>query len=211
MPTSSPLRLKNFEPAHALPFLTYLNITAMKVYTLTGDKGTTALASGQRVDKDCTRVEAYGTVDELNAQIGLLSHHLAENADEDARHTIFVIQNKLFNIGAYLATEGASGEPQQVYGLTEDDVKALERKIDEMEAPFRGFILPGGTLVSAQSDICRTVARRAERRVITLAKEAYVSPLVMKYLNRLSDFFFVFARFNNITANIPEIYWDKNA
>ena len=115
----------------------------------------------------------------------------------------------MFNIGAYLATDGTAESP--VYGLTEADVKLLETKIDEMEAPFRGFILPGGSLVSAQSDVCRTVARRAERRVVTLAKEAFVSPLVMQYLNRLSDFFFVFARFNNIKANITEFYWDKNA
>lgn len=183
----------------------------MKVYTLTGDKGTTALVGGQRVDKDCTRVEAYGTVDELNAQIGLLAHHIKQDAhcSEDVQQVIFAIQNKLFNIGAYLATDGTAESP--VYGLTEADVKLLETTIDEMEAPFRGFILPGGSLVSAQSDVCRTVARRAERRVVTLAKEALVSPLVMQYLNRLSDFFFVFARFNNIKANITEFYWDKNA
>lgn len=183
----------------------------MKVYTLTGDKGTTALVGGQRVDKDCTRVEAYGTVDELNAQIGLLAHHIKQDAHcgEDVQQVIFAIQNKLFNIGAYLATDGTA--ESLVYGLTEADVKLLETKIDEMEVPFRGFILPGGSLVSAQSDVCRTVARRAERRVVTLAKEAFVSPLVMQYLNRLSDFFFVFARFNNIKANITEFYWDKNA
>lgn len=181
----------------------------MKVYTLTGDKGTTALVGGQRVDKDCTRVEAYGTIDELNAQIGLLAHHLAD-ANDDVKNLIYVIQNKLFNIGAYLATDNADVEAS-VFGLTDADVKVLEQKIDEMEAPFRGFILPGGSLVSAQSDVCRTVARRAERRVVTLAKEAPVSPLVMRYINRLSDFFFVFARFNNIKANIHEFYWDKNA
>lgn len=186
----------------------------MKVYTLTGDKGTTALVGGQRVDKDCTRVEAYGTIDELNAQIGLLAHHLADadGITDDVKQLIHVIQNKLFNIGAYLATDNADAkEEAPVYGLTDADVKALEQKIDKMEAPFRGFILPGGSLVSAQSDVCRTVARRAERRVVTLAKEASVSPLVMRYINRLSDFFFVFARFNNIKANIHEFYWDKNA
>lgn len=186
----------------------------MKVYTLTGDKGTTALVGGQRVDKDCTRVEAYGTIDELNAQIGLLAHHLADadGITDDVKQLIYVIQNKLFNIGAYLATDNADAKVEApVYGLTDADVKALEQKIDEMETPFRGFILPGGSLVSAQSDVCRTVARRAERRVVTLAKEAHVSPLVMRYINRLSDFFFVFARFNNIKANIHEFYWDKNA
>ncbi len=189
----------------------------MKVYTLTGDKGTTALVGGQRVAKDCTRVEAYGTVDELNAQIGLLAHHMKQASatdGSDLQHLIFVIQNKLFNIGAYLATDNASAPQQQddvVYGLTEADVKTLEHEIDQMEAPFRGFILPGGSLVSAQADVCRTVARRAERRVITLTHEAHVAPLVLQYLNRLSDFFFVFARFNNIKAGIPEFYWDKNA
>ncbi|MDO4971813.1 MAG: cob(I)yrinic acid a,c-diamide adenosyltransferase [Bacteroidales bacterium] len=180
----------------------------MKVYTLTGDKGTTALVGGQRVDKDCVRVEAYGTVDELNAQISVLACHLKNMAGDDIQKLVYVIQNKLFNLGAYLATESNDDAP--VYGLTDADIKALEDKIDEMEAPFRGFILPGGSPVSAQCDVCRTVARRAERRVVTLAKEAPVSPLALKYLNRLSDFFFTLGRHCNLSQGIEEVYWDKN-
>ncbi|MDO4510632.1 MAG: cob(I)yrinic acid a,c-diamide adenosyltransferase [Bacteroidales bacterium] len=181
----------------------------MKVYTLTGDKGTTALVGGQRVDKDCTRVEAYGTIDELNAHIGLLACHLRQSPCGDIDKVIFAIQNKLFNIGGYLATDGTDPDVP-VYGLDEADVRLLEERIDAMEAPFRGFILPGGCLVSAQCEVCRTVARRAERRIVTLAKEVHVAPLVLQYINRLSDFFFTLARHANATQSIPETYWTKN-
>ena len=101
-----------------------------------------------------------------------------------------------------------------LYGLTPDDVTALEKMMDEMSEelpPMRGFILPGGTRLSAQADRCRTITRRAERRVVSLARIAPVEPLVLEYLNRLSDFFFVFARFNNIQNQVEEIYWDKDA
>ena len=177
-----------------------------KVYTLTGDKGTTALVGGKRVNKDDARVEAYGTIDELNAHLGLLAHNT--KLDEDMPKLIRKIQNKLFNIGAYLATENAT-EP---FGLTQDDVALLEKRIDEMDAglpPMQGFILPGGSRLSALCDICRTITRRAERRVVTLSHTATVHPLVLQYLNRLSDFFFVFARFNNVQNQVEEIYWEK--
>ena len=177
-----------------------------KVYTLTGDKGTTALVGGKRVNKDDARVEAYGTIDDLNAHLGLLAHNT--KLDEDMPKLIRKIQNKLFNIGAYLATENAT-EP---FGLTQDDVALLEKRIDEMDAglpPMQGFILPGGSRLSALCDICRTITRRAERRVVTLSHTATVHPLVLQYLNRLSDFFFVFARFNNIQNQVEEIYWEK--
>lgn len=182
-----------------------------KVYTLTGDKGTTSLVGGQRVAKDDIRVEAYGTVDELNANIGLLAHN--SKLDIPGMHElIFKVQNKLFNIGAYLATQ-QENDTDPVYGLTQDDIEMLERKIDEMDEelpPMRGFILPGGTRLSALCDICRTVTRRAERRVVTLANQSPVNPLVLQFLNRLSDFFFVFARFNNVTNQVEEVLWDKN-
>lgn len=183
-----------------------------KVYTLTGDKGTTSLVGGTRVSKDDVRVEAYGTVDELNAQLGLLALDCPDDL-ADQQRLVRKIQNKLFNIGAYLATENADAD-SPVYGLRDDDITEVEHMIDLMDEalpPFRGFVLPGGSRLSAQCDICRTVARRAERRVITLSHEAPVSQLVLRYLNRLSDFFFVFARFNNVTHHFDEIYWDKNA
>ena len=153
-----------------------------KVYTRTGDAGQTSLVSGNRVSKDDVRVEAYGTIDELNS-----------------------------NIGAYLANDAKEAT---LYGLTQDDVTALEQIMDHMSEelpPMQGFILPGGTRLSAQADRCRTITRRAERRVVTLARTATVDALVLEYLNRLSDFFFVFARYNNIHNQVEEIYWDKNA
>lgn len=181
-----------------------------KVYTLTGDQGKTSLVGGKRVDKDDVRVEAYGTIDELNAHIGLLAHNSkleATGLSQDIR----IIQNKLFNIGAYLATEVDEGTP--VHGLGADDVHRLEHCIDTLDEqlpPMQGFILPGGSRLSAQCDICRTVARRAERRIITLSKQGYVAPEIIQFINRLSDFFFVFARFANFQNQTEEIYWDKD-
>ena len=183
-----------------------------KVYTLTGDKGTTSLVGGTRVSKDDVRVEAYGTVDELNAHLGLLVLECPADMSRQ-QQLVRKVQNKLFNIGAYLATENTA-EDAPVYGLNEDDVTEVEHMIDLMDealSPFRGFILPGGSRMSALCDICRTIARRAERRVITLSHDAPVSGLVLRYLNRLSDFFFVLARFNNVSHDFDEIYWDKNA
>lgn len=177
-----------------------------KIYTLTGDKGTTALVGGSRVAKDDVRVEAYGTIDELNAYLGLLAHN--SKLDIPGMHKLInKTQNKLFNIGAYLATPG--NDP--VKGLTQEDVSELEAHIDEMDAqlpPIKAFLLPGGSRLSALCDICRTITRRAERRVVALSHEAEVDPLVLAYLNRLSDFFFTFARFNNVTNQVEERTWD---
>jgi len=180
-----------------------------KVYTRTGDAGQTSLVSGTRVDKDDVRVEAYGTIDELNSNLGVLLH----STKLDNPEVIAIVrkaQNKLFNIGGYLANDKAD----KLYGVTQEDVAELERMMDQMNEtipPAQGFVLPGGTRLSAQADRCRTITRRAERRVVTLAKVAAVDPLVLEYLNRLSDFFFVFARYNNIQNQVEEIYWDKNA
>ena len=180
-----------------------------KVYTRTGDAGQTSLVSGTRVDKDDVRVEAYGTIDELNSNLGVLLH----STKLDNPEVIAIVrkaQNKLFNIGGYLANDKAD----KLYGVTQEDVAELERMMDQMNEvipPAQGFVLPGGTRLSAQADRCRTITRRAERRVVTLAKVASIDPLVLEYINRLSDFFFVFARFNNIQNQVEEIYWDKNA
>ncbi len=180
-----------------------------KVYTRTGDSGKTSLVSGTRVDKDDVRVEAYGTVDELNSNLGVLLHSTKLD-DPDIVAVIRKAQNKLFNIGAYLANDKADS----LYGVKKEDVEELEKMMDQMNEelpPTQGFVLPGGTRLSATADRCRTVTRRAERRIVTLAKVATVDPLVLEYLNRLSDFFFVFARYNNIQNQVEEIYWDKNA
>jgi cob(I)alamin adenosyltransferase len=181
-----------------------------KVYTRTGDAGQTSLVSGNRVSKDDVRVEAYGTVDELNSNIGVLLHSTKLD-DQNVITLLRKAQNKLFNIGAYLANDATDAT---LYGLTQEDVDELEHMMDVMSQelpPMRGFILPGGSRLSAQADRCRTVTRRAERRVVTLARSAQVQPLVLEYLNRLSDFFFVFARYNNIQNQVEEIYWDKDA
>jgi len=177
------------------------------LYTGTGDQGTTALVGGKRVDKDCTRIEAYGTIDELNAQIGMLA--TAPTLQPEAVPQLIHIQNKLFNIGAYLASDEATSP----IGISESDIADLEHSIDEMDAelpPLSSFVLPGGSRRAALCHMCRTVARRAERRIITLSHEAYVDPIVIKYINRLSDFFFVFARFNNVNNQFDEIFWDKD-
>jgi len=181
-----------------------------KVYTRTGDAGMTSLVSGNRVSKDDVRVEAYGTVDELNSNIGVLLH----STKLEEKNVIALLrraQNKLFNIGAYLANDAPSAT---LYGLVQDDITALEQAMDQMSEelpPMRGFILPGGSRLSATADRCRTITRRAERRVVTLSHTSQVDPLVLEYLNRLSDFFFVFARYNNIHNQVEEIYWDKDA
>ena len=175
-----------------------------KVYTLTGDKGTTALVGGKRVAKDDARVEAYGTIDELNAHLGLLAHNT--KLDENMPKLIRKIQNKLFN----MTSIGYQHRPGTRNAAELHQLRHL--CIDEMDAelpPMQGFILPGGSRLSALCDICRTVTRRAERRVVALSHTATVHPLVLQYLNRLSDFFFVFARFNNIQNQVEEIYWEK--
>lgn len=178
------------------------------LYTLTGDAGTTSLATGKRVAKCDTRIEAYGSVDELNSQIALL---LAVDDRQEAatRQLLLAVQNKLFNIGAYLATDTAT----QVWGLTPDDLQQVERAIDRLDEavpPLRTFVLPGGCAASAQADVCRTTARRAERRIIALRAEGVeVDALVLKYVNRLSDFFFALARFSNVARGIDEIFWQK--
>ena len=149
-----------------------------KVYTRTGDAGQTSLVSGTRVDKDDVRVEAYGTVDELNSNLGVLLHSTKLD-DHEVIAIIRKAQNKLFNIGGYLANDKAD----KLYGVTQEDVAELERMMDQMNEelpPAQGFVLPGGTRLSATADRCRTITRRAERRVVTLAKVAPIDPLVLE-------------------------------
>ena len=166
------------------------------IYTKTGDKGETSLASGNRVPKTDVRIEAYGTVDELNSWIGMLRSGL-QQADEQLEW----IQNKLFNIGAALSE--APGE-----WLTEEDVKQLEAWIDEMQAVLpkqRGFILPAGSTKVAQCHVCRTVCRRTERRMI----EAHASDVLLRFVNRLSDYLFVLSRYLTSVNHEKECMWKK--
>lgn len=180
----------------------------MKVYTKTGDAGTTSLVGGKRVPKDCARLESYGTIDELNSQVGLLLTYVAEQQD---RECLIGIQNCLFVVGAQLATELESAHTLQST-ITADDVSALEKNIDratEGLPKWRGFTLPGGCREAAEAHVCRTVCRRAERRILTLNSEEKVDPQLLKYINRLSDYFYVLALRLNFLHGTEEILWQK--
>lgn len=181
----------------------------MKLYTRTGDSGTTSLVGGQRVAKTHVRLEAYGTVDELNSHIGLLISLLTDDAD---RALLTDIQNLLFSIGSMLATDTSARDYRPGRYITSDDVTALERAIDAAEEGlpgWRGFILPGGTTAAAQAHVCRTVCRRAERRIYALAAEADVDAQLLAYVNRLSDYFFALAKKINHSAGQEENIWAK--
>ncbi len=178
----------------------------MKVYTKTGDTGTTSLVGGKRVPKDCARLESYGTIDELNAQVGLLLTYVSEPVD---RETLIGIQNNLFVIGAQLATE-APQVPSVV--ITSIDVTKLEQSIDaasEGLPKWRGFTLPGGCRPAALAHVCRTICRRAERRILTLNSSEEVAPELLAYVNRLSDYFYILALRLNFLQGTEEILWHK--
>lgn len=184
------------------------------LYTRTGDTGTTMLVSGNRVSKSHTRLEAYGTLDELNALIGLLgAQEIPE--PELTRPMLLTIQHKLFDLGAYLATDPSALRPGAYSPAppADTDISRLEQMIDTIDGQLprlSRFILPGGTQASATAQVARTVCRRAERRITALAEETTVAPSALRYINRLSDFLFALARFCNIAARVDEIYWDKN-
>jgi cob(I)alamin adenosyltransferase len=182
------------------------------VYTLTGDSGTTSLVGGKRVKKTDIRIEAYGTVDELSSFIGLLHSAMASDSKNEICDFLLSVQNKLFNMGAYLATDNPEGKQTSANGLCDADIKAIENAIDTIDAQLpalRNFVLPAGCRASALAHVCRTVTRRCERRVLALAGTTYIDPVILKYLNRLSDYFFVLARFNNISVQIEEFFWKK--
>ncbi|MDR0538665.1 MAG: cob(I)yrinic acid a,c-diamide adenosyltransferase [Tannerellaceae bacterium] len=176
------------------------------IYTKTGDAGKTALVGGRRVSKCDVRVEAYGATDELNAFIGLL---LAEGLTEDERAFLLFVQNRLFSLGAYLATD-----PDGTYrspGLTQEDVRRIEGEIDYVDhvlPPIRCFLLPGGCRTAALAQVCRTVCRRAEREIYRLHEEAEVEGNVLAFVNRLSDYFFVLSRKECQRNGAEEIKWE---
>lgn len=181
-----------------------------KIYTRTGDKGTTALVSGPRRLKHDLRVEAYGTVDETNSAIGVARLHMGGMEKLDAM--LFRIQNDLFDLGADLATPD-SGEPlsYEPLRIVESQVTRLENEIDDLNAalePLISFVLPGGSAAAASLHMARTVCRRAERLMVELSvtENEIVSPAALKYANRLSDFLFVAARFAN-DAGKADILW----
>ena len=180
-----------------------------KVYTRRGDQGQTSLVGGQRVSKASVRLEAYGTVDELNSHLGLLAAMLPEGHEKDL---VERIQNNLFNVCTNLATDQDQTELYPSAYLPEGAIKELEDEVDSImhELPERqGFILPGGTQEAAQAHVCRTVCRRAERRIVALAEEATVSPEVQQYVNRLSDYLFILAKKLNFLAGKSEKVWQN--
>lgn len=182
----------------------------MKVYTRTGDAGTTSLVGGTRVAKTHPRVQTYGQVDELNSWIGLVISR-PELLPEDVVTTLTRVQNTLFDIGTILATEPDSR--WQPAPLPEASVKLLEEAIDRLDAtvpPHNQFVLPGGCPVAAQAQIARTVARRAERTILELADAVQPSPEILAYINRLSDYLFVVARAANYFNGSDEIFWQKS-
>ena len=180
------------------------------IYTRTGDKGTTALVGGTRVPKTHARLEAYGTIDELDTHLGLLLTYLTESEDKEL---ILWVQHKMFTIGSYLATDQEHTTLRIESQIADEDIQRLERAIDEADAmlpPLKAFVIPGGARGSAVCHVCRTVCRRAERRILAMAEEHEVTENVSAFVNRLSDYLFVLARKMNLLAETDEIYWDKS-
>lgn len=178
----------------------------MKIYTRTGDKGQTGLLGGQRVNKDHARIEAYGTVDELNSHLGMLRDLAPDHAS-----LITGVQVSLFNIGSRLASASqADADRFKVPPVNDADIEALEKAMDGWDKdlpPMRNFILPGGDRAISQAHICRTVCRRAERRVVAMAAEEHLPEAIVRYLNRLSDLLFVLARELHRALGVPETPW----
>ncbi len=178
------------------------------VYTRTGDKGTTSLVGGKRVSKADVRIESYGTIDELNSFIGLLMVELTDRADLDF---LRFVQHKLFTIGSYLATDQESTDLKIESKVTPESITKIEQEIDRLDNELpksRHFILPGGSRSAALAHVCRTICRRAERRIYQLMETSEVEEPVLSFINRLSDYLFVLARKECIKHNGEEIIWD---
>ncbi len=192
-----------FRPRPSAP----VTFVAMKIYTRTGDKGQTSLLNGKRVPKDSLRIETYGTIDELNSHTGMLRDLLAGNEAE----LLTDIQMKLFDLGSTLsAGDEKTIERFKVPQVLDADVDTLEAAMDRMDAelpPMRHFILPGGHAAVSQAHICRTVCRRAERLAIRLAAEEPIPEIAVRYLNRLSDLFFMLARHTGLRLGVEEVQW----
>jgi cob(I)alamin adenosyltransferase len=178
----------------------------MKIYTRTGDDGSTGLIGGSRVGKDDAAIECYGTVDELNASIGVA----VVVADAEARIWLEQVQAVLFTIGSHLATPAGASQGKSLPVIDGAWVTRLEQQIDASEAtlpPLRNFILPGGTEFAARLHVARTVCRRAERLLVATARQRPIDPLIIIYINRLSDWLFVQARRANHLAGVPDVPW----
>jgi cob(I)alamin adenosyltransferase len=186
-----------------------------RIYTKTGDQGQTHLAGGQRVSKDSARIECYGTVDELNAFVGMAAVSAAGSDRESVPALVPIlrrIQHELFNLGSILATTPEDVHPKQAR-VTEAEVRQLEIEIDRMNAdlaPLRSFVLPGGTRLNTELHVCRTICRRAERLAVALERQEKIPTETIQYLNRLSDAFFVWSRWVNHVLGVPEVLWEPN-
>lgn len=181
---------------------------ALKIYTKTGDKGTTSLIGGTKVPKSHLRIEAYGTVDELNSYTGLCRDLLT---DEKCREVLLEVQDRLFTIGSSLACDPIKEPKMQIPDLKESDISLLENEIDRMNdavPPMKSFILPGGHPVLSHLHIARCVCRRAERCCVRLEEESLeADSIILKYLNRLSDYLFVLSRYTGHLLKVEEIPW----
>ena len=183
----------------------------MKIYTKTGDNGTTSLIGGKRIAKDDIRIEAYGTIDELNANIGMIRNFKLENNDLEM---INIIQNKLFVIGSFLATPDKKAHEElatKINRISEKDINNLENAIDainEILPPQKGFVLPAGCEITSWCNISRTVCRRAERRIVCLGGSEFVDRNILLYINRLSDYLFVLGRKYLVVNKIEDIFWN---
>jgi cob(I)alamin adenosyltransferase len=192
-------------------------IALNRIYTRTGDGGETSLVGGQKVSKDDLRIECYGTVDELNAFVGMALQTTSELVGGAAAlkplgESLLRVQHELFNLGSVLATLPRDLHPRQPR-ITETEIALLEREIDLMNAPLmplRSFVLPGGTRLNVELHACRTICRRAERLAVHLSHQAEVDPLVIQYLNRLNDAFFVWSRWANLQLGVQETLWEPN-
>jgi len=179
----------------------------MKIYTRTGDDGTTGLIGGSRVKKHNIRLEAYGTIDELNSYIGLIR---SMQTDLPIDKILEIIQNKLFVIGANLATDESISLIKKQLPCQKTDIELLENEMDEMNSSLpelRNFILPGGCQASSFCHVARTVCRRAERHIVELSENKEVDSNLIKFINRLSDYLFVLSRKINLDQKAPEILW----
>lgn len=186
-------------------------IALNRIYTKSGDHGETHLAGGQRVAKDSLRIECYGTVDELNAFVGMAGISAADSVPELAA-ILRRVQHELFNLGSILATRPSDVHPKQAR-VTPAEILQLEQEIDRMNADLptlRSFVLPGGSRLNTELHACRTICRRAERIAVSLSREEEIPPEAIQYLNRLSDAFFVWSRWANHILGAPEVLWEPN-
>lgn len=185
-----------------------------KLYTRTGDKGTTTLVGGIKISKSHPRIEAYGTIDELNSHIGLLVALMRRDISTDNDDAVFLerVQSVLFNVGTYLATDITQTPIYPSAQLNEAEIAIVEREIDRVVAATpenHCFVLPGGSVVASQAHVCRSVCRRAERRMVEFSEATPIDYLYVRYVNRLSDYLYALARKLNFIEHIDEKKWEN--